>query len=139
MLYGEGVMSGKQRGGEKRGKGGRERKYKGMCYIAGAASCSVTGGVFTEPSEEESQTRSHPLTPGRRGWSPWETAGAVSASRTPPACAQASPHQWRHGDGVAPATDAPSLGTSGAVVGILWLGIKGQSTCVKPKTQAVQT
>ena len=71
-------MSGKQR--EKRG---RERKYKGMCYRAGEASCSVMGGVFTEPSEEESQNRSHPLSPGLRGWSPWETAGASSASADP--------------------------------------------------------
>ena len=59
--------------------------------------------------------------------------------QTPPACAQASPCRWWHGDGAAPAADVPSMGTSGAVVGILWLGIKGQSTCVKPKTQAAQT
>ena len=59
--------------------------------------------------------------------------------QTPPACAQASPCQRWHGGGVAPATDVPPMGTSGAAVGILRLGIKGQSTCVKPKTQAAQT
>ena len=68
-------MSGKPRGGEKRGKGGRERNTRGCVTEQGVASCSVMGGVFTEPSEEESQNHSHPLTPGLGGWSLWETAG----------------------------------------------------------------
>lgn len=126
---------GNQGEGKKEARDTRSENTRGCVRQQGAASCSVMGGVFTEPSEEESQNHSWAERLVTLGNS-WRLSLPLWP---PPACAQASPCQWWHGDGVAPATDVPSMGTSGAVEGILWLGIKGQSTCVKPKTQASQT
>ena len=132
------VRETKGRGKKRQGRQGA--KYKGMCYRAGCSFVFSHGRCVHRAfwrGVSESLTPSHSwagrlVTLGNS----WRLSLPLWP---PPACEQASPCQWWRGDGVAPATDVPSMGTSGAVVGILWLGIKGQSTCVKPKTQASQT
>lgn len=66
---------GNQGEGKKEAREAGSENTRGCVTEQGVASCSVMGGVFTEPSEEESQNHSHPLTPGLGGWSLWETAG----------------------------------------------------------------
>lgn len=90
-------MSGKPGGGEKESRDTRSENTRGCVRQQGAASCSVMGGVFTEPSEEESQNHSwaERLVTLGNSW-------RLSLPLWPlPACAQASSLSWWHGDGVA--------------------------------------